>query len=391
MLTFNKFSNPILIVSDNPALQGGLSRMCRDLASLTCTMPQFRVAVMGRGPGQRSSFPWLTYDYPESEDWGQNIIAPIWSDFAGEDNGVIITLDDLSRRTWFANPVGQPPDLQKFLGPGRNFLKWAYVPLDSTGPAGTLTYSGRDTAINYDRILASSEWGCDIIKNSGINADWLPHGIWIDKFYPHPSAKVLTSGEHHIQVGCVMANQSRKDYPAAFECFAALKEYYGNRFRAWLHTNAMIHYWNIYALAVDYGVTDCLEITMNLNDSQLAQRYSACDCTILPSGGEGFGYPIAESLACGTPCIVTDYAGGQELVEESCRVTPLCYRTDTQHNSRRAVLSGYAFGEAAKTQIERKRNDWEYTSLRLAESVSHLSWLTLKSLWENWLVKGLGC
>ena len=41
-------------------------------------------------------------------------------------------------------------------------------------------------------------------------------------------------------------------------------------------------------------------------DEQLAMMYSGADCHILPSGGEGFGMTLLESMACGTPCIVTD-------------------------------------------------------------------------------------
>lgn len=360
--------------------------MCRDLASLCSTMPQFRVGVLGRGLGQRSKFPWITYDFPESGNWGEDIIEPVWNDFAGEDSGVIITLDDLSRRHWFTNPVGMSPQLQRFLGDGRNFKKWAYLPLDSTGPKGfTLSAAATDCALRYDRVLAASEWGYNLLRASGRHdADWLPHGIWVDKFNPWPHLS-----DPNVYVGCVMANQSRKDFPAAFEAFAVLKEEYGNRLRIWLHTDVMIRYWNIYALAADYGVSDCIEVTQDKDDKQLALHYSACDCTILPSAGEGFGFPTAESLACGTACIVTDYAAGQEIVEEECRVTPLAYRIDTQHNCRRAVLSGYAFAQKAKEQIEKKRADWGYRSQELANSVSHLDWTKLGNLWRKWLLDGI--
>ncbi len=186
-----------------------------------------------------------------------------------------------------------------------------------------------------------------------------------------------------------MANQSRKDYPAAFECFAALKRHYGNKFKAWLHTDEMIRYWNVPALAAEYGVGDSIEVTTGLNDSQLALRYSACDCTVLPSAGEGFGFPVIESLACGTVCITTDYAGGSELVGEDCRVKPMCYRVDTQHCVRRAVLSGVAFAQAAIGQIEAKSQDWEYRSEQLAETVQHLEWGKLKHSWTRWMLEGL--
>ena len=380
---------PLLIVGDNPSLPGGLARIGRDLATLACTMPNFRVAYLARGEGNRRLFPFQVYAHSEA-GWGQREIAATWNDWSGGENGIILTTDDPSRRAWFSVPDAYPPGLEQFLGAGRNFQKWGYFPIDSWGPNGsTLPTEGRSTIAGYDRVLAASEWGRNVIIRGGRqDADWLPHGIFMDKLKPDMDAKAKVGCEH-ITLGCVMANQARKDYPAAFECAATLKADYGSQFRFWLHTDTMIRHWNVYALAADYGLADCLQVTQNLNDEQLALRYSACECTILASAGEGFGYPIAESLACGTSCIVTDYAAGQELVPEDCRVRPVTYRIDTVHNVSRAVISGYAFAMAAKVQIERKRQDWEFVSEENSRSVEHLGWDKLKTLWTRWLEEGL--
>ena len=52
-------------------------------------------------------------------------------------------------------------------------------------------------------------------------------------------------------------------------------------------------------------------------DEQLATMYSGADCHILPSGGEGFGMTLLESMACGTPCIVTDLKEARWLCRDS--------------------------------------------------------------------------
>ena len=397
-MKFSPLSNPIMFVGDNPSLPGGLSRICRDLATLTATMPEFRVGVLGRGLGQRRKFPLTLYDFDESGGWGEGMIAPAWGDFAGSQPGVIMTLDDPSRRTWFGAPALFPPHLREFLGQGRNFAKWGYFPIDSIGPAatgpgfqGSLGIEGRLALGDYQRVLASSEWGRNILSNSGrADADWIPHGIFMDKFKPvEHSREILGWQDGQVWMGSVMANQSRKDFPVLMEAIAALRAHYGNRLRAWIHTDTLVRYWNIPALAQDFGVSDVIEVSMDLDDAALAVRYSGCDCTMLPSGGEGFGYPIAESLACGTPAIVTDYAAGQELVQAECRVTPMCFRIDTSHNVRRAVLSGYAFAQAAIHQIELKKQDWEYRGGELRQTVDHLGWDKLRHVWERWLREGL--
>jgi glycosyltransferase involved in cell wall biosynthesis len=355
-------------------------------------MPEFRVGYLARGCGTRRKFSWVTYDFPEATGgWGEHSIEEAWQDFAGGRPGVILTTDDPTRRLWFSQPQYAPSHLQTFLGTGRDFQKWGYFPIDSVGPLEyRLPIEAAAAISGYDRVLAASEWGRNVARDSGRkDADWLPHGIHFNHFPLDLKAAQTMGWQDQVWLGCVMANQSRKDYPVAFDCARILKGVYGNRFRFWLHCDRIVHYWNVAALAREYGVDDCIQVTLELNDAELALRYSACDCTILPSGGEGFGFPIAESLACGTPCIVTDCAAGQELVPADMRVHPLGYRVDTVHNVRRAVLAGPAFAAAARVHIEIKRGDRDYESERLRDSVSHLDWTKLRHPWERWLREGL--
>jgi glycosyltransferase involved in cell wall biosynthesis len=340
-------------------------------------MPEFRVGYMGLGIGNRRNLPFVLYDHPESAGWGQSYLEDVWHDFSGGEDGVIITLDDVSRRDWFALGNG-------YLGEGRTFQKWGYFPVDSYGPnyARLPAYSRR-IMDSYDRVLIASEWGAEVAERKG---DWLPHGIFTDTFKPSPRKE----DDGVIQVGCVMANQSRKDFPVAFECFKLLKREYGNRFKAWLHTDVLVRHWSAPNLAIDYGVADCTEITTTqVSDGALAAAYSSCACTILPSGGEGFGYPIVESMACGTPCIVTRYGAGAELTYPDCWVVPIGLRVDTQHNVARAVIRGEDFYLRCRAVIEDRLCNWNDTSDRMVERVAHLDWTRLNYPWMRWLREGL--
>ena len=54
-----------------------------------------------------------------------------------------------------------------------------------------------------------------------------------------------------------------------------------------------------------------------VDDDRLTKLYQVADCTVVPTRAlEGFGLVVLESLACGTPVVVTDVAGLPETVGE---------------------------------------------------------------------------
>ena len=389
-----KLANKILFLSDRPEDTTGLARVGRDLASLVSTMPEFKVGFLGRGSQGMAKFPWTTYSYPISGfgTWGENHLAGVVDDFFGKERGIVFSNWDISRLGWMTG-LGLSDELARAYNPkARNWDLWGYFPVDGVGPSGaSLGVEACNTVSCFNRVLAASEWGAGVLRASGRpDADWIPHGIKLADFTPNPKARsILGWKESDVIVGMVASNQARKDYPVAFHTAALLKEAYGNRFKFWLHTDAMVNYWSVYSLSVDYGLQDCLEVTMARSDEEMSLRYAACDCTMLPSAAEGFGFPIAESMACGTACVVTDYAAGQELVEEESRVKPVAFRLDTIHNVQRAVLSGHGFVKAVAAQIEKKREDPEYRGGQMRAMVEHLDWDRLRIVWERWFREGL--
>ena len=58
-------------------------------------------------------------------------------------------------------------------------------------------------------------------------------------------------------------------------------------------------------------------------DTALAAMYSAADALLLLSMGEGFGIPVVEAQACGTPAVVSDFSAQPELLGPNGKKVPV--------------------------------------------------------------------
>jgi glycosyltransferase involved in cell wall biosynthesis len=58
-----------------------------------------------------------------------------------------------------------------------------------------------------------------------------------------------------------------------------------------------------------------------LSDGQLWAAYRLARCTVFPSLNEGFGLPVAESLAAGTPAITSDFGSMLEIAADGGALT----------------------------------------------------------------------
>lgn len=398
--------NNLLIYGDAPDSHSGLSRISRDLCTLASTLPQFHVGSFGRAALCSSRLPWPQYSFNDTYDqWGEHKLMKVWQDFTRSSGaGSIMTVWDASRLLWFTGASGSlgNNDLDVFLGPNRTFQRWGYFMVDGTGPDGlALPYESRVVMQSYDRVVVASQWGAEVARRSGVECEWIPHPVDGSKFkfragFGRRDAREALQVEERVVMGCCMTNQARKDWPTAFATAALLAKVYRSKFLFWVHTDSPAFtpgtYWNLHALAHDYGLPlECLRITLtgSYTDSMMAAFYNACDVTILPSGGEGFGYPIAESLSCGCPCLTQDYAAGAELTHEEWRVPVSAFKLETSHNILRAVHSPYVWAKMAEAAIENGRIEGDEWRQEIAEGQKHLHIKSLKSVWLRWLKEGV--
>jgi glycosyltransferase involved in cell wall biosynthesis len=66
-------------------------------------------------------------------------------------------------------------------------------------------------------------------------------------------------------------------------------------------------------LAQQLGLDGAVTFVASVSDDQLRYAYCGADLTVMPSFEEGFGLPILESMACGTPVTCSDSASLPEI------------------------------------------------------------------------------
>lgn len=382
----------ILIVGDSPDAPSGLARIGRDVANILVDIPGVEVAYAGF---------WGIGD--PDQPFKQYTLGPYIDDLSTKSLGVAIqrfrpdilfTIYDPARLLPLVHPEVMPgtPETQAFrdaFSSGRRPLLWGYFPIDAIGvrPNEGLTGILREVLSGFERVLAYGPFGAKVIGATiGREVGWIPHGIDTEVFSPRrPDRSILQRGdlkvtpEDHL-IGVVATNQPRKDWGTVFKVLSML----GPEWKLWAHTDRQIGVWSFPALAEDLEVQDQVFMTDALNDEQLATLYSSCDITFGPGLGEGFGYPLVESMACGTPCVHVNYAGGADLLPRDLLVDPIGFRTEGAYCVERPVLSAYkVLDRILVTYLDPKE------SATWRSHVARYSWPRVAPKWISWFKRGL--
>lgn len=381
---------PLLVVSDSPCLGTGLGRIAREL---TTRIHQFsnelgvRVGQLGfyHDRDRDTEWPWPVWKIEDEEDYGAGDLGKVWWKFAGERGGVVLTIWDPARAFNVALEARKLP-----------VRLWGYFPVDGQSVIGGVGgMPAVATVKEYDRVLGYGRWGASVLKTATQKpVQYLPHGLDLDVWRPRTSQK-QGDGEHNWElkivkeyIGCVMTNQPRKDMATLFAAWQQIAVKRAD-LKFWLHTDLEVKYWSVPQLAADFGIEDRLTVTLGLDDEQLAEWYSACWATMLPSLGEGFGYPIVESLACGVPCVVFDGAGGRELAPRALwRVRERATRVESCHNIVRPVFDPGWWARQTLATLDWAKTD-SAAGAYCQGAVAHLDWTKLFGRWASWIRQGV--
>lgn len=203
----------------------------------------------------------------------------------------------------------------------------AWVPVDST-PVPPKTRVALD---KYDvRTIAMSKHGEEQLRDAGYDPLYVPHGIDTITYRPaddRADARARVGiPEDRFVVGMVAFNQGvqppRKGFPQMLEAFSEFRRRHDDAF-LYLHTEMFGAFQglNLMALAEMMGIpSNSLGYAPQMNllageisTPRMADLYSSMDVLVNPSYGEGFGIPIVEAQACGTPVITSHWTSMPEL------------------------------------------------------------------------------
>lgn len=247
--------------------------------------------------------------YPRAFDqYGLDVMAAHSANFKAD---ILLTNMD----TWVINPA------QMVFG-----VRWvAWMPVDHEPLPKAITERIR---FAFARIVYS-RFAEQMLKDAGLDCYYVPMGVDTNIYKPanriESRKKFGVTDDSKFIVGIVAMNKgtpSRKAFTQNLEAFARFHKHHPDTF-LYLHTQKCEHGElagvNLPEIISFLGISDSVQFCdqyanlLGFPDEYMRDAYNAMDVLLAPSMGEGFGLPILEAQACGTPVIVGDWTSMSEL------------------------------------------------------------------------------
>ncbi|MFD0892478.1 glycosyltransferase family 4 protein [Luteolibacter ambystomatis] len=191
--------------------------------------------------------------------------------------------------------------------PGRRVV--SYVPWETS----RIPWPVRRKLQRLDHILVLSEWQRGLFVRNGIAAEKLsvvPLGFDPEVFRPGPRQRPADAPFRFLFIG---KWEARKALPELLEAFCA-------EFGPEERVELVLHAHNPFIDGFDQEARLRKELKKlkaenrnilcrgDLPLPELVRAYRDADAFVLPTRAEGWGLPLLEAMACGLPCITTNYS-----------------------------------------------------------------------------------
>lgn len=156
-----------------------------------------------------------------------------------------------------------------------------------------------------DRIVAVSRFTAEQIGEVFGRSDvrTIYNGVDVDFFRPAPEPAQASSGP--IRLLYVGNMTARKGFPLLKPILERLGPGYVLEYTTGLRTRG------------SRPPHPAMQALGRLTRRELLEAYQRCDILLFPSRLEGFGYPVAEAMACGKPVVCTRHSSLPELLDDS--------------------------------------------------------------------------
>lgn len=116
------------------------------------------------------------------------------------------------------------------------------------------------------------------------------------------------------------------------------------------------------------GMESTVRFTGNLDDDALATVYRGAEALLFPSLYEGFGLPIIEAMACGTPVLTSNLTAMREVASSASAILVDPYRTDAIENGIDVLTENGQVRQNLITQglLQSARFTWKETAKRIS-------------------------
>jgi glycosyltransferase involved in cell wall biosynthesis len=117
----------------------------------------------------------------------------------------------------------------------------------------------------------------------------------------------------------------------------------------------------IRTLVGELGLSDDVIFTGRVPDADLPALYSGADCFLMPSLYEGFGFPVLEAMACGTPVVCSNSSSLPEVAGDAALMV------DPEDDGALAAAVGRLLAEPDLRSQLRQRGEQQAAGFRWQE------------------------